>query len=136
MEFCNSSSARTAGRDLFMALITNRRRSQRLFLQVPVTVSGTAPNKKNFSEKAITVIVNAHGALIEMESSLEQGQAVTLRNIRTSEQVTAVVKLVTAAEQGKFHVAMEFTAPSPAFWHVTFPPEDWEASRPELTKKS
>ncbi len=119
-----------------MAFNADRRRSQRLFLQVPVTVTGTMPNKKDFSENAITVIVNAHGALLEMTNSLNQGQTVTLQNIRTKEQVTAKVKLISAADPGKFHVAMEFTAPSPAFWHVTFPPEDWESSRAELAKKS
>jgi hypothetical protein len=67
-----------------MAPPTNQRRSQRLFLQVPVILEGQLPNKKSFSENAFTVVVNAHGALIELRVPLNQGQTVTLRNVRTN----------------------------------------------------
>jgi hypothetical protein len=26
-------------------------------------------------------------------------------------------------------VAMEFTRPAPSFWHIAYPPADWNASR-------
>ena len=119
-----------------MAPQINRRRSQRLFLQVPVAVEGKLANQTKFSEQARTVIVNAHGALVELGSSLEPGQSVTLRNTRTNEQVESTVKLVTAGEPGKFHVALEFNVPSPAFWHISFPPDDWEPQRVDVMKKS
>jgi hypothetical protein len=108
-----------------MAPPTNQRRSQRLFLQVPVVLEGQLPNKKPFSEKAVTVVVNAHGALLESGISLNQGQTVTLRNVRTNEQIVSTIKLVTPAESGKFTMALEFNTPNPAFWHISFPPEDW-----------
>ncbi|MGH9678996.1 MAG: hypothetical protein ACRD4Y_03520 [Candidatus Acidiferrales bacterium] len=98
-------------------------------------MEGRRANQSSFSEQAHTVIVNAHGALVEMGTSLETGQSVTLRNSRTSEEIESTVKLVTAGDPGKFHVALEFNAPSPGFWHISFPPDDWEAHRLDVAKK-
>jgi hypothetical protein len=113
----------------------NRRRSQRLFLQVPVVIEGQLANKSEFSENAHTVVVNAHGALVELGISLDPGKRVLLRNIRTSEKIASEVKLVTPGESGKFNVALEFVDPDPSFWHISFPPEDWSANRTIPAKK-
>ena len=116
--------------------LSNRRRSQRLFIQVAVLVEGRLANKSEISERANTVVVNAHGALVEMSIPLDQGQRVTLRNIRTSEKIESEVKLVTPGELGKFNVALEFVDPNPNFWHISFPPEDWSTHRPAPVKKA
>ena len=89
-----------------MEATSGRRRSQRLFLQVRVVVEGTLANKSPFSEETHTIIVNAHGALVEMGTSLDQGQIVTMRNVRTSENSRMLVKLVTPAAAGKFSTAL------------------------------
>ncbi len=49
-----------------MEITTGKRRSQRLFLQVRVVVEGNLANKSPFSEETHTIVVNAHGALVEM----------------------------------------------------------------------
>ena len=118
-----------------MAPPPNRRRSQRLFLQVPVVVEGQLANKTKFSESARTVVVNAHGALVELGVTLEQGQIVILRNARSSEQIESTVKLVTPGENGKFNLALEFNAPNPGFWHISFPPDDWSARDLDESRK-
>ena len=115
---------------------TNRRRSQRLFLQVPIVIEADRPGKPRLTENTHTIVVNAHGALIQMRTSLDHGQIVTLRNIRTSEECECVVKLATPSGPGKFNTALEFTKPSPAFWHVSFPPEDWSVRHPDAKKIS
>lgn len=112
----------------------NKRRSQRLFLQVRVVVEGKLPNKSALSEDTHTIVVNAHGALVEMSAALDQGQTVNMRNVRTSETIECVVKLVTPAGAGKFSTAFEFAKPNPDFWRISFPPEDW-SSRMADTKK-
>ncbi|MBZ5658955.1 MAG: hypothetical protein LAO08_00975 [Acidobacteriia bacterium] len=116
--------------------ISNRRRSQRLFIQIAVQVQGRLANKSEFSENAHTVVVNAHGALVELGIPLDQGQRVILHNIRTSEKIASEVKLVTPGESGKFNVALEFVDPNPGFWHISFPPEDWSAQRLSPAKKA
>ena len=113
-----------------METTLNRRRSQRLFLQVRVVVEGKLANKP-FSEETHTIVVNAHGALVEMTISLDQGQVVTLQNVRTSEKIECAVKLITPKETKKFNTALEFTNPNPGFWRISFPPDDWTLRHPD-----
>ena len=117
-----------------MDTTTTRRRSQRLFLQVRVVVEGKLPDRTPFTEEAQTVVVNAHGALIEMGVALEQGQIVTLQNVRTGEKVECAIKLVTPAGIKKFSAAFEFAQPSPDFWRISFPPDDWSGKYPDPKK--
>jgi hypothetical protein len=114
-----------------MALPTKQRRSQRLFLQVAVVVEGQLPNKSEFSEAAKTIVVNAHGALVGLTVPLEPGQIVMLRNVQTKGSQESTVKLVTPGDSGKFNTAVEFTTPSPSFWQISFPPEDWSRTIPD-----
>ncbi len=109
---------------------SNRRRSQRLFLQVPVAVQGKLENRP-YSEQTRTIVVNAHGALIQVQAVLQKGQQVVLQNLNTKQEQESNVVFVTPGEGGMFNVAMEFTKPNPTFWHVTFPPEDWSSRHPD-----
>ena len=113
---------------------TNKRRSQRLFLQVRVVVEWKRPNKPASSEETHTIVVSAHGALAEMAVSLDAGQIVTLQNMRTTEKSECRVKLVTPSGGGKFNTALEFTSPNPGFWRISFPPEDWSLKYPEAKR--
>jgi len=106
-------------------ITTTRRRSQRLFLRVPVAVQVNEPNRPSVLEETYTIVLNAHGTLLEMRAALDTGQTVTLKNLRTSEQIECVVKLVTPSESGKFNTALEFKKPNSSFWQISFPPEDW-----------
>jgi hypothetical protein len=106
-------------------ITTTRRRSQRLFLRVPVLVEWNEPNKPPVRAETHTVVLNAHGTLIEMRVALETGRTVTLKNLKTSEQIECTVKLITNSEPGTFNVALEFKTPNAKFWQVSFPPEDW-----------
>lgn len=117
-----------------MEIAAGKRRSQRLFLQVRVVVEGKLADKSPFKEETHTIVVNAHGALVEMGISLEQGQVVTLQNVRTSEKTECTVKLVTPAETKKFNTAIEFANPNPGFWRISFPPDDWTNKSPDAKK--
>jgi hypothetical protein len=119
-----------------METTTNRRRSHRLFLQVRVVVEGKLANASPFREETHTIVVNAHGALVETDATLDQGQVVTLQNIMTGEKSECVVKLVSPGAPGKFNTALEFTRPNPGFWQVSFPPEDWSAKYQDPKKNS
>jgi hypothetical protein len=118
-----------------METTTSRRRSQRLFLRVRVTIEGMLANMTPFREETHTIVVNAHGALVETSVSLDQGQVVNLQNFRTSEKIDCSVKLVTSVGPKKFNAAVEFSKASPGFWRISFPPEDW-SPRSAGTKKS
>jgi hypothetical protein len=114
----------------------NRRRSQRLYLQVHVVVQGKLGKKTPFREETHTSVVNAHGALVEVSASIDQGQIVSLQNVRTAETVDCTVKLVTPSGDGKFNAALEFVKPNAEFWRISFPPEDWDVRYAGVKKDS
>jgi hypothetical protein len=115
------------------APIPNRRRTQRVFLRLPILVIGRGPDGQHVSENAFTVNVSAHGALILLSMRLEAGQKMLCRNPETlEEQFVRVVHLTPAAE-GKTEVGVEFLKPAPKFWRISFPPDDWTPKDPEIT---
>lgn len=102
------------------------RRSQRVLLSLPVTVcteddSGDA----SFKEETQTLVVNAHGALIALAGRVEKGQILHLTSRTMHEGQQCRVTYVGPATGGKAQVGVEFTKPSPDFWRIAFPPEDW-----------
>jgi hypothetical protein len=106
---------------------SNRRRSQRVILTMPVAVRAEGgPRLPSFEEDAQTLIVNAHGALIALAGKLKKGQALRLTNRTTHEELLCHVVHVGSISDGKAQVGVEFDAPSPDFWRIAFPPEDWQ----------
>jgi PilZ domain-containing protein len=116
LELMNTWS--TAGPD------ANRRRSQRVILSVPVSVSGTGP-KGTFTEETKTLVVNAHGALITLAAKVTQNQQLELKSASNPEPQSCKVVYIGPSVQGQTQVGVEFLKPAPHFWHVAFPPENW-----------
>ena len=96
-----------------------RRRAQRVLLRVPVRVS--VVGKKQPLEGA-THTVSATGALILLPEALQQGTKLTLENATTQKKVEAHVARPPQFSPDGSLVAIEFTAPSPNFWNIFFPP--------------
>jgi hypothetical protein len=103
---------------------SSRRRSQRVILSVPVTVSGETP-KGPFSEDSQTIVVNAHGALIPLAARVAPGQQVQLKSRVRSEKQACTVCYVGPTVDGKTQFGVEFANPAPSFWGIAFPPENW-----------
>jgi hypothetical protein len=103
----------------------NRRRSERVVLRVPLQLSTKMPDGKRISIEAHSLVVNAHGGLLDLGMEILRGQQVTLNNPRTEKVVTGKVVRVERSEEGRFSVAFEFDYPAPHFWPVCFPPTDW-----------
>ena len=108
-------------------LDSSRRRSQRVILSVPVTVSGEASSGP-FSEDTVTLVVNAHGALVALGARLSQGQRVQIKSRARSQQQAARVSYVGPTVDGNTQFGIEFATPAPAFWGIAFPPEDWASA--------
>ena len=109
----------------------DRRRSKRVYVQIRVRVEGYLNDKTPFAEETGTFAVNAHGALVGLNVEPHLGQNVDLQNVATSETQKSNVVFVIMAKDGKFVVGIEFAAPNPSFWHMSFPPEDWSISHPD-----
>jgi hypothetical protein len=104
---------------------SERRRSQRVFLSLPVLVRGAASGPPSFEEETRTLVVNAHGALIILANRVEVGEKLRLKNLKSGEERPCEVAYVGPEVLGKIQVGVEFVEAAPQFWHITFPPEDW-----------
>lgn len=102
-----------------------RRRSMRVLLSVPIQVNGKATDGKPFNEETRTLVVNAHGALISLASRVRAGQSITIANKATQQSQECRVVYLGNPQAGKTQMGVEFTKPSPAFWQIDFPPDDW-----------
>jgi len=106
---------------------TERRRSHRVCIAMPVIIrikNGHLP----FSEETHTVSVNAHGCMVRLAEEVVRGQEVAILNPKTVEELPCTVTFVGQKESGKTEVGLEFIEPSPLFWRMTFPSEDWDPS--------
>lgn len=105
--------------------LQNRRRSQRVLLQVAVLVRTEMPGGKRLQIQAFTLVVNAHGGLLESPLRMIADQQITLINPQTRMEADCKVVRVEGPSRELFTVAFEFHQRSPRFWPITFPPEDW-----------
>jgi len=105
----------------------NRRRSERVMLQMRITVIAEDVAHKPRQEEALTLIVNVHGGLLKMKLDVYVGQPMRLVNPQNKiEQSCRVVRVEDSVSEF-FSVAFEFDQPNPKFWPVVFPPANWGA---------
>ena len=103
----------------------NRRRSQRVMLQVPVLIKVKMPEGNRVQAQAFTQVVNAHGGLLAAPFKTAVGQKITLVNPHSGKEVGCRVVRVEEPLEGSFATAFEFDERSPQFWPISFPPLDW-----------
>ena len=113
----------------------NRRRSQRVMLSMPITVSGKT-TQGPFSVDTYTMVVNAHGALVGLKALVAKGQTVRLKRATDPEELECQVIWVGPSAEGKTQCGLEFTKPSPKFWGVSFPPADWSPANAGVMAES
>jgi hypothetical protein len=107
------------------------RRSQRVCLSLPIVVLREGPGDNVASEETHTLIVNAHGALIQLALTVEIGQLLGIKNVQTMEELVCRVVNLGPDQPGKREVGVEFELPSPRFWRIAFPPSDWTPRSPD-----
>lgn len=101
-----------------------KRRSDRVLIALPVSVSGTDAAGKPFSEDTTTTTVSRYGGAIGMKTALLPGQEITIRRLRTS--IPRVAECYVAGQIGQqadlqvYSVA--FRQPATGFWDIYFPP--------------
>ncbi|HUK32198.1 MAG TPA: PilZ domain-containing protein [Candidatus Acidoferrum sp.] len=102
-----------------------QRRSQRLLLRVQVVAERPQEKGQAKNEDTETLAVNAHGALILLSPPVDENEQISLKNKKTGETQPCRVVYLGQTESGRMQVGVEFTKPSPQFWRIVFPPEDW-----------
>jgi hypothetical protein len=81
-------------------------------------------------------VANAHGGLILLAAPVVLGQKLLLTNPKNMLEVQAKVAYLGRTENGKQEVGVGFLEPAPRFWHIHFPPEDWDPSKRKLPSSS
>lgn len=106
----------------------NRRRSERVMLQIPITVLTESLEHEAMREETQTMVVNAHGGLVKLTMEVLPGQPIVLKHPRSGVEAVARVVRVENPPGGFTAVSFEFLEVSPHFWPVDFPPADWTAA--------
>ncbi len=103
-----------------------RIRTTRVQIAIPVFIYGNNVSGSPFQEITETSAVNANGCLIVLATPVEKEQPLLLTNIKTNEEITCHVVTLGSVVKGKTEVGIRFAQPSPRFWGIGFPPEDWD----------
>ncbi len=103
-----------------------RRRSQRVIVRTAVTLHLTIA-KQVVIVKAETVEVNDHGAMLLCTRSFSADERMEIQNDCTRQCAACRVTRVPRESAGGYLIPIEFEAPAPNFWHISFPPTDWKS---------
>jgi hypothetical protein len=121
-------SQRTPPQGLDSHRPSDRRRSQRVALQLAVIIEIEVHTGQFVHTDGFTVSVNAHGGSLESSLRVPMGHKLTLINPHTGKAVACNVVRVQSSDRYST-LAFEFAEPSPDFWPLSSPPPDWTASR-------
>jgi hypothetical protein len=105
--------------------VTNRRRSQRVFLKLRV-IARFHLLEREWIVDAETTVLNAHGGTLQLSiAPMAPGDIITLTNPETDHSESCrVVRIESLTDQG-FELSFTFDRPSPQFWPIALPPTDW-----------
>jgi hypothetical protein len=113
--------------DARAAIDTERRRSERLLLDVALVVRGESEESKPFQEKTFTISVSAHGTLLVLATKVALGQSLLLSNPQTQDKVEGRVVRFGSPYAGLAQVGIDFAQPAPEFWPVESLPDSWRS---------
>jgi hypothetical protein len=106
-----------------------RRRSQRLPLDVGLVVRGISLENAAFQEETFTISVSAHGALMPLSAKVALRQTLFLKNPRTQTEAEVRVARFGSPHDGlaQVEVGIEFARPAPMFWPIEAAPVSWKS---------
>jgi len=122
---------KTLSRGTSTDIASERRRSHRVNIAMPVLVRGRN-GERPFEEAGNTVSVSAHGCMVRLAVPLTKSQELVLVSKTTGLEALCTVTFLGKKEGSKAEVGLEFNEPSPRFWRITFPPDDWDPAERKL----
>jgi hypothetical protein len=108
---------------------SERRRSERLLLDVALVVRGESTESQPFQEKTFTISVSAHGALLVLATKVALGQTLLLSNPHSEDEVVGRVVRFGIPYGGLAQVGIDFAQPAPEFWPVESLRDSWGSLR-------
>jgi len=99
---------------------TERRKSARFLVAVPIEASWRGPDGKAMKAQAVARQVNANGGLLEMSVYPEMGSRITLTNFLSAETAEARVLATPSSREGVSRgIIVELINASEGFWGVS-----------------
>jgi len=99
---------------------SSARRSQRVFHKMRLQALGRSHEGRKFREICETLVVSAHGGLLNLRNEVDDGEMLVLVNPETQEeQECRIVYLGETGNRGT-RVGVEFLTPAPHFWGIDF----------------
>ncbi len=98
-----------------------RRRSQRVIVSIPITVSEARSHHRVSVERTHTLAVNRFGGLIALRTSVDPGQCLLMTNTASRVSKECRVVYLGPRDQDAWQVGIEFLDPTVDFWNITFP---------------
>jgi len=102
-------------------------RSQRVVIDIPVRMHVNRDGATPVEESTKTMIVNARGALIKLSTLVLAGETLRMVNVRSNAEIKCTVANVRTdpKDQKMADVGIVFDEPTPGYWGLSFPPENW-----------
>lgn len=104
------------------------RRSSRLTIDIPVEVICKGAQNKMHTEETRTIVVSAHGCALSLKTGVLPGDRVVLIHKMSRQEITCRVVMCRSSKNNGWDTGLEFAEPAPNFWHIAFPPDDWDPS--------
>lgn len=115
-------------------LASNRRRTQRVLVNIPVEVAAHNSLGTEVFEETKTISISAHGALLQLKMQVAKGQTIVLRNPSTKAALECSVDYLGTAHDGSREVGVTFVAPNQTLWKISFPSAEWGPGHPDAKK--
>src|SRR5438445_5311058 len=97
----------------------NARRSERILISLPISVSGKVEKTQKFSKEGSTLSVSRYGATIAVDSDFRAGQNIIIQCVNGNEQAEAeVVERIKDQPQGHVY-AIKLLEPAVTLWVIT-----------------
>jgi hypothetical protein len=109
------------------------RRSRRVFHKMRLKAHGRCHGGKKFREICETVVVSAHGGLLQLSNEIDNGEMIVLENPLTQEELECRVVFVGELQDAGQRIGVEFLTPAPHFWGIDFETSPARADQTEQT---
>ena len=105
----------------------HNRRSKRVHISMHVRVKFQRASQP-YEEETVTETVNAFGCLLRLKHAPERTETMQIVNTKTGASAECRAAYVGHSEGGKTKIGIEFSSSAENFWHIAFPPDDWNAT--------
>ena len=107
------------------------RRSTRLSISIPITISGKDAAGHTFKENTRTLIINKHGAKVATAHQLSLGAEITVENRALGRTAKGNVVWLGDKFSAKelYEIGVQLSE-AQNVWGIEFPPDDWQEGPP------